>query len=214
MMPLRRVLPCLLLPLLGACGTSPPANFYTLQAPPQAADASQAGFMIEVVPVSVPAQSDQPQIMLRTGTGSIAPLYSERWSAPLADEMRSALSEGLTRNLGALDVQVVRPAPGTPVWRVQADVQRFDMSDQGPAVLDVTWRARPINTSGAALICRSVVTVLPAEGQALIPGLVVAQQQAIGLLAQTIASGIRQQGANAQAASSAVSLSGCTALKD
>ncbi|OZI74475.1 PqiC family protein [Bordetella genomosp. 12] len=214
MKPIRLCAPLLLLSLLAACGSSSPARYYTLQTPAAKAEpaAGNPGFMIEVLPVIVPAQADQPQIMLRTGQGSIAPLYSERWSAPLGDELRSALSDGLTRDLGVLDIRVVRPTVASPVWRVQTDVQRFDVSEQGPAVLDVTWRARPINVKGQALICRSIVT-MPASGTD-IPRLVAAQQQAAALLARTIASGIRHGGQTAEPAGPEVVMQGCTALSD
>ncbi|KCB43908.1 membrane integrity-associated transporter subunit PqiC [Bordetella hinzii] len=214
MKPIRLCAALILLSGLAACGSSPPARYYTLQAPAGGgtATAGNAGFMIEVLPVIVPAQADQPQIMLRTGAGSIAPLYSDRWSAPLGDELRSALSDGLTRELGALDVRVVRPPAETPVWRVQTDVQRFDVSTQGPAVLDVTWRARPISLKGQALICRSVITVPAAGGD--VPKLVAAQQQAVALLARTIASGIRRGGQGAEPAGPEVSLQGCKAASD
>lgn len=66
--------------ILAGCGASPPARYYTLQ-PPGATQAVQAGvaaapFMIEILPVNVPAQADQPQLMVRTGDGTVAPLYS------------------------------------------------------------------------------------------------------------------------------------------
>ncbi|MCD0505702.1 PqiC family protein [Bordetella petrii] len=197
--------------LLAGCGSSPPARFYTLQPPPQAAAAPEgrAGFQIEIAPVTVPLQADQPQIMLQgAGNGSLAPLYSERWSAPLADEIGSALSDTLTRTLGALNVQTIRSADDTPVWRVQVDVQRFDMIEGGPARLDATWRARPINLKSArALVCRTAVEV-PAEGGG-IEALVRAQQHAAALLAQTIASGIQAQGARATPAGPQVRVIGC-----
>ncbi|OZI65904.1 PqiC family protein [Bordetella genomosp. 1] len=199
---------------LSACGGSPTARYYTLLAPQQkaVAPAGTASYMVEVLPVIVPAQADQPQIMLRTGAGTVAPLYSDRWTAALGDELRAALSDGLTRELGVLDVQVVRPGPGAPVWRVQTDVQRFDMNDGGPAVLDVTWRARPLNTAGRGLVCRTVVSV-PQEGSG-ITGLITAQQQATQLLARTIASAIQSGGERAQAPGEQVSVSGCTQLGD
>ena len=199
---------------LAACGTSPAPRYYTLLAPQQAASAStgNASYMIEVLPVTVPGQADQPQIMLRTGAGTVAPLYSDRWTGALPDELRLALSDGLTRELGVLDVQVVRPAPGAPVWRVPTDVQRFDMNDGGPAVLDATWRARPLNAQGRGLVCRTVVSV-PSDGTG-VAGLVTAQQQAAQLLARTIASAIRSGGQDAQPAGDQVRVSGCTQLGD
>ena len=45
--------------------------------------------MIDVLPVSVPTPADQPQLMVRNGDGSVSALYSERWTAPLADEVRA-----------------------------------------------------------------------------------------------------------------------------
>jgi len=199
--------------LLAACASSPPARFYTLQPAPQSmpAQSQRAGFQIEVSPVAVPLQADQPQIMLRKheGDGALTPLYSHRWSAPLADEIGVALSDVLTRTLGALNVQSLQPGPDTPVWRVQVDVQRFDMVADGPARLDATWRVRPINQKGGrALICRTAVQV-PSDGPG-IPALVQAQQQAVSLLAKTIASAIDTGGARATPAGQQVQLWGCT----
>ena len=198
---------------LAGCAMSPPARFYTLQAAPQAAPAAaqRAAFQIEVAPVSVPLQADQPQIMLAKseGDGALTPLYSHRWAAPLSDEIGAALSDGLTHALGALDVQALQPAEDTPVWRVQVDVQRFDMVSGGPARLDATWRVRPIKLKGArALICRATVQ-MPADGLG-IPALVQAQQQAVALLARTIASAIDSGGARATPAGPEIQLWGCS----
>src|SRR3546814_9855843 len=94
---------------LAGCAMSPPARYYTLQPAPQAAPTGgqRVEYQIEVTPVSVPLQADQPQIMLRKheGDGALTPLYSHRWSAPLSDEIGTALSDVLTHTLGALDVQ-------------------------------------------------------------------------------------------------------------
>src|SRR3546814_9945460 len=97
----------------------------------------------------------------------------------------------------------------TPVWRVRVDVQRFDMVAGGPARLDATWRVRPLNLKGArALICRASVQV-PADGQG-IPALVHAQQRAVTLLGQTIASAIQSGGARPAPAGQQVQVWGCT----
>ena len=114
---------------LAGCASAP--VHYTLSAPAGTASApagAQAAYMIDVLPVSVPTPADQPQLMVRNGDGSVSALYSERWTAPLADEVRGALSDALQRELGALDVRVVKPASSAAVWRVQTDVQRFDLS--------------------------------------------------------------------------------------
>lgn len=197
---------------LVGCGSSPPVHYYTLQgpaAPASAASTAPASFLIEVQPVSLSTQADQPQLMVRTGDGSVSALYSERWSSPLGDELRGALSDALKRELGALDVQMVKPGPAAPVWRVQTDVQRFDLVSGSMAQLDATWRVRPVNMKGAGLLCRSVVTETVSE--AGVPALIAAQQRAVVDLAGVMASAIRGQ---TPAGSGSVQMLGCSALKD
>jgi len=198
---------------LAGCGSSAPVHYYTLQGPsaPAAAGtgAASAAYLIDVQPVSISTQADQPQLMVRTGDGSVSALYSERWSSPLGDELRGALSDALKRDLGALDVQMVKPGPGAAVWRVQTDVQRFELVAGSMAQLDATWRVRPVNMKGAGLLCRSVVTETVAE--AAVPALIAAQQRAVSALAATMASAIRGQ---APAGSASVQMLGCSPLKD
>ncbi|MFD4840611.1 membrane integrity-associated transporter subunit PqiC [Achromobacter sp. NPDC058515] len=197
---------------LAGCGSSPPVHYYTLQGPAAQAPAgavAPASFLIEVQPVTISTQADQPQLMVRTGDGSVSALYSERWSSPLGDELRGALSDALKRELGALDVQVVKPGPGAAVWRVQTDVQRFELVSGSMAQLDATWRVRPVNTNGSGLLCRSVVTE-PVSDSA-VPSLIAAQQRAVVSLAGAMASAIRGQ---TPAGSASVQMMGCSALKD
>ena len=74
------MLPALLLPLvLLGCAGSPPARYYTLQSDPAQrieAPAQRANYQIEVAPVTVPQQADQPQIMVREhrDDGALTPL--------------------------------------------------------------------------------------------------------------------------------------------
>lgn len=196
---------------LAGCGSSPPVHYYTLQGPaaPASAAAAPAALLIEVQPVSLSTQADQPQLMVRTGDGSVSALYSERWSSPLGDELRGALSDALKRELGALDVQMVKPGPGAAVWRVQTDVQRFELVSGSMAQLDATWRVRPVNMKGTGLICRSVVTENVSETG--VPALIAAQQRAVVSLAGAMASAMRGQ---TPAGSASVQMLGCSALKD
>lgn len=193
--------------MLAACSTSPDARYYTLQpspatlsaasgeAAPVAGPARQAGtppgFVLEVLPVSLPMRADQPQIMLGTAHDTLTPLYSERWASPLGEEIQSALSQAMTRRLGTTDVYALGAPGGLPVWRVQVDVQRFAMAEGEPVLLDATWRLREIH-SAATLLCRSEARVAPAEQT--IAGLVQAQQIAVARLALQMADAIERSG--------------------
>jgi uncharacterized lipoprotein YmbA len=106
-------------------------------------------------------------------------------------------------------VQSITAPASAPVWRVQVDVQRFDAVNNGTAVLDATWRIRPVNLQGAGLLCRSVIEI--PLGGATPAQAVLAQQRAAADLAATIASGIRMDGVRAEPGSPAVQLSGCRA---
>ena len=67
--------------------------------------------------VRVPAQVDQPELVVRQGAGELALVETRQWIAPLKDEIRGALSAALTQRLHAHDVAgVSAPAP-VPVQR-------------------------------------------------------------------------------------------------
>jgi uncharacterized lipoprotein YmbA len=195
------------------CAASPPVQYYTLvgpettQAPAPEQGSGASPYLLVVTPVNVPPQADQPQIMMRQPDGSVAAYYSDRWTAPLPDEIRGALSAALVRDLGVLDVQSITAPASAPVWRVQVDVQRFEAVAGGAAVVDATWRIRPENIRGGALLCRSVVQV-PVGGSGPAQA-VTALRQATLQLASTIATGIRADGRRAQASGDDVRLSGC-----
>jgi uncharacterized lipoprotein YmbA len=209
----RSCIAALLLAALAGCAASPPVHYYTLVGPeggqshPARAADGASPYLVEVMPVNVPPQADQPQVMIRQPDGVVSAYYSDRWTAPLGDEIRGALSSVLVRELGVLDVQSITAPASAPVWRVQVDVQRFDAVADGSAVIDATWRIRPSNVHGTTLLCRSLVQV-PIGGAA--PGQAArALRQASAALASTIATGIRAGGAGADAASGDVQLFGC-----
>jgi uncharacterized protein len=199
--------------LLGGCASSPPVHYYTLMGAelPDSSNASVAtpAFMLEVLPVNVPPQADQPQLMMREQGGGLTPLYSDRWSAPIADEVRGALSDTLTRTLRVPDVQAIRAPAGAPVWRVAVDVQRLESLTGVEAVVDATWRVRPANLKGQAWQCRSIsrVPVQGTDAQAAVRGL----RDATRDLGLTIASAIQAQ---PRAASAQVQLMGCNPISD
>ena len=86
---------------LGACSTPPALRLHTLMpdpAPP--AEAPGPPLAIQLGPVAVPAQVDQPQWLVRLPDGTLALLDNERWASPLRDELRAALRETLARRWG------------------------------------------------------------------------------------------------------------------
>lgn len=182
---------CLLLALT-AC-SSAPIRFYTLQ-PPSAAPASagSAPYLIEVPPVSIPAQDDQAQIVVRDGSQGVSLLEDDQWIAPLASEIRGRLSDVLVSDLGTQDVYGVPHAGDRPVYRVRVDVGRFDSVLGGYAQVDATWSVLRA-AGGARISCRSRLREPVGAGMdALVKG----HQKALGELAGQIAAVIRDMAAS------------------
>jgi len=177
--------------VLGACGSVPPVRYYTLVppagglVPPAGGDATVApasrSFQFELLPVTVPAQVDQPQFVVRQGGQGVSVLQGQRWIAPLGDEVRGALSADLTQNFHAQDVTGL-PAEGASVVRIKLDLRRFDSVPGGYASIDAAWSVRPLK-GGEPLACTSHLSENVGEGyDALVQG----HQQAINRLAGQI----------------------------
>jgi uncharacterized lipoprotein YmbA len=119
--------------LLAACNTVPPTRFHTLMPPLESAAPAPAVTPApwRLLPVTIPAQVDRPQLVLRSADGSLAVLEQERWIAPLADELGGALAGALARRLG--------PASGSDPWQIAVDVQRFESVPGRLSRLEASW---------------------------------------------------------------------------
>ncbi|WP_243041601.1 PqiC family protein [Dyella sedimenti] len=166
---------------VAACGSVPPTRYYTLVPPAGEGGTLAPGgspFQFELLPVAVPAQVDQPQLVVRQGAQGVAVLQGERWIAPLGEELRGALSADLGRDFHAQDVSGL-PAQGASTVRIKLDVRRFDSVPGSYAYLDAAWSVRPLK-GGEPLACTSRISVTVGEGyDALVQG----HQQAIARLA-------------------------------
>jgi len=182
---------------LAACASAP-LHYYTLIAPAGESvnggePASQAGSSppFELLPVGIPAQVDQPQLVVREGGQSVALLNGERWIAPLGDEVRGALSADLARELHSQDVSGL-PGSDKPLLRIKLDLRRFDSQPGSYALIEGTWSVRQLHGAHTGMLaCTSRVSVAVGPGYA---ALVEGHQRAIGQLAAQIASVARSLG--------------------
>lgn len=178
------------LPAFAACSADR-THFYTLLQPEPATAtvAGGAAFAIDVQHVRVPAQVDQPQLVVRQGAGELALVETRQWIAPLKDEMRGALSAALTQRLHAHDVAGVAAPAGMPVYQVTVDVQRFDGWLAHSVGIDAVWTVRAGGDVDAQRV-RTSWTCASHAGVAVGSGyepLVVGAQQAVAQIAAQIA---------------------------
>ncbi|QHS09689.1 membrane integrity-associated transporter subunit PqiC [Sinimarinibacterium sp. NLF-5-8] len=175
--------------LLAACASPASTHLYTLVPPlPAGVDdhGARAAYAIEVMPVSVPEQVDMPQIVIRNGIGELQVAETRQWAASLGRELRGALSQRLTRQLGVIDVYRLPGDALQSLWKVRVNVQRFDSTLEGFAVLQASWS---LSDSDQALICTSQIRQRVSGGyDALVEG----HQRAAIELADTLAAALRR----------------------
>jgi uncharacterized lipoprotein YmbA len=118
----------------------------------------------------------------------VALLGSERWIAPLADEVRSALSADLVRQLHGADLSGMA-AGEKPRLRIKLDVRRFDSAPGAYALIDAAWSVRTAaGDQPATLACTTRVRETVGPGYA---ALVQGHQRAITQIAAQIAAAAR-----------------------
>ncbi|MCB5207004.1 PqiC family protein [Methylovorus mays] len=177
----------LMLAMSGCSSVSAPVHYHTLLAPAASIAESQqkAAFLIEVLPVGIPPQLDQSQLVVRQGGSNVAIVDGERWAGPLADEFRNALSAQLTQRLHTQDIAGL-PAPrDQPVLRIKVQVRRLDAWLGQNVQLDADWSLGFVKQTGnARFICRGQFQEQAPGGYA---ELVQAQQRSIAALAVRVA---------------------------
>ena len=138
--------------LLAACSSTPPPRFHSLLAGavPLAQPPAASVLAWRLAPVTLPAQVDQPQFVVRRADDTLVVLEQERWIAPLQDEWRAALAEQLSQTLGSPGAS---PGPGRKDWRVTVDVSRFD-SAPGRTLLVLQWSVSARGSAEPMLRCQ------------------------------------------------------------
>jgi len=188
------LLAALALALLGGCA-SPEPRYYTLaQGPSAAAGAAiptDNPIWIEVAPVRVPERLNRPQLVVRDANGgddaTLRLLDLARWSSPLPDELRDALSQRLQANLGAVDTYQQGLADVTPVYRITTEVIRLDADLGQRAGASINWTVRRL--PDGKVVAGRTQAELPAPGS--VDGVVAAYREIVSGAANEIASGLR-----------------------
>lgn len=184
---------------LAACSAPAPIRYHTLLAPASAVPTGQGGgqaqgqapFLLDVLPVHIPAQLDRSQLVVREGNGGLALPETERWAAPLSDEIRAALSAELARGLNTQDIAGLPRPTGRPIVRVKLQVRRLDAWPGQRVQLEAGWSLGLADGSTARVTCQGRFDEAVASGQAGYAALVQAQQRAIGAMADRIAADVR-----------------------
>jgi uncharacterized lipoprotein YmbA len=136
-----------LLALLGACGSNPKMQYYTLTEGEQAGPATlpSLGYAVVVGPVFVPDIVDRPQFVLRMTGSEVRIAEQARWAEPLKLAIGRVVAVNVANALGNARVSSqAQGGPGEADYRVVIDVQRFDSAPGQLATLEMAWTLRSV----------------------------------------------------------------------
>jgi uncharacterized protein len=153
---LRGALPGVLL-FLNACA-SPREHFYLLDQP-----ATENSAVVEkrstvvVGPVTIPAEIDRPQIVVRKGPFEVTFNEQARWAVPLKEALPRMLAGSLSRNAeNTRFVPFSSAAAAAATAQLAIDITRFEVSYEAGATVAIHWAYR-----------LSASNLPPAEGDAV-----------------------------------------------
>lgn len=183
--------------LLAACAAPPESRYFSLQVPSEAPQkqllATESLLAIYLRPVTLPAQVDRPQIVIAVpGSDTLILLNESVWAAPLADEIRQALSLSLRDQLNALLIDDVRALDGLEVWKIAVTINRFEMRNGDGATLDATWRLTPSGEENHVKVCSAQAE--QAVKQIGVEPLIKAQKKLLQHLSLAIAASVQDIG--------------------
>lgn len=173
--------------IIAGCAAPQAIHYHTLQSAvatsPEHHQPTGTSFLINVLPVSIPAQVDLPQLVIRQSNSGVVLLEQERWVAPLADDIRASLSSYLTQLLNTQDIAKQAFSNVDKALQIKLDVRNFELRPQQYAAMQTTWSLRTSENS-RSMVCSTNISV-PANGD--YSALVQAQQKALYVVAQKIA---------------------------
>jgi uncharacterized lipoprotein YmbA len=181
--------------LLAACSGSTPTRFYMLASvsDPAPLNVSSAlpALVIALGPVSLPSYVDRPQIVTRENGNAVQLGTFDHWAGDLEDMIPRVLAEDLAARLPA-DRVVSFPRVVSPTfdYRVAVDLNRFDVSPEGEAVVAASWQIYD-PAARSALSIRDTTVQTPALGRSY-EQRVAALSRGLGDLSTAIAQDVAQ----------------------
>jgi uncharacterized lipoprotein YmbA len=192
---LRVIAIALLALVVGGCGASAPAKFYTFQSNATPDGLPPASYGIVIAQVAVPAVVDRPQFVVQVAPNRVEIDEFNRWAAPLGETIADAVATDLGARLGTPNVATAMRASFDPTYRVTIDVQRFDSIAGEAAVVEAVWAVTTV-ASGRTLSGKTIAReTLQGDG---FDALAAAHSRALAQLTRDIAAAIRKAAAQAR----------------
>jgi hypothetical protein len=184
----------LLLFLLGACSSTPPVAYYTLNTLPERQQEIPAEVMddtiaIGVGPVEFPKFLDRPQIVTRKSQNQIEVSEFHRWAGSFPGDFSRVLAKNIATLLPSNRVEIY-PWEDTfsPIYQVKLEVEQFEGQLGERVLLNVTWSVAEQENEG---VVRTSLIEEPVSSEDY-DGLVEAKSKALATLSQAIVDDIKR----------------------
>jgi uncharacterized lipoprotein YmbA len=135
--------------LIVACGSSPSQRYYTLQPVVVPAGAAATGvapanqIAVRIQPIVIPPELDRVELVSRGGPYRVHIADSDRWAAPLDDQIRRTLNDDLAARLPAhLVADPNEPSTQEPRRLLSVAIVEFYADDECGATLRANWTLR------------------------------------------------------------------------
>jgi len=131
--------------LLLDCSSSPPMQYHTLKtiAPAMAIANASNQIVVRVQPVVIPPELDRLQLVSRSGPYSVHIADSDRWAAPLEDQVSRVVSDDLSARLPPnLVADPNEPATNEPRRLLSIAIADFYSDGTCAATLRANWTLR------------------------------------------------------------------------
>lgn len=141
-------------------------------------------------PITLPGYLDRPEMVTRVSANRLHLSQENQWAEPLRTNFANVMGEDLSAGLG--NPQIVRYPwyASTPIdYQVKVNVDRFESTGQGSAVLAAKWEICDPTDGRVLLASRSNIseTLSSAEPSAAVAAL----SRALAALSHQIALGVR-----------------------
>ncbi|MEO1190683.1 MAG: PqiC family protein [Pseudomonadota bacterium] len=175
---------------LGACGSDPPPDVFTLVPLPVAQASPAPGLIVAVQDVDIPRYLDRPQIVRYGSTYQLEVSDVARWGEPFGAMVTRVLVADLSRNLPGAQVFQETDATAVPAQRsLEVTVNAFEADPENVILLSARWVVRQANTRD--LIFSDAAEIRVPNQNPTLSGMANAMSQALGQLSQEIALSLR-----------------------
>ena len=177
---------------LGACASSPPVHYYSLDDGQPREVGSPTGLRVAVTQVNLPDVVDRPQLVIRSIGHQLRLDDQHEWAEPLRRQIPRLVARDLA---GVLDSGRVVALPIDAQdyqldFKVMLDIQRMEVVAGQGVDLDVVWRVEARNGDvffGRSLVRKPIETAAASSDY---QAAVAAQNLALQTVAANIAAGI------------------------